>query len=283
MALLLVAALAVGGWWLLEGRYTRTPAVVGLSKAAAATKLQTAGLDVSARTAFSDTVPKGEVISSDPGRAEKVLDGGTVTITVSRGVEQYSLPRLAGKSLEAASNALDEIKMKLGGPVERWSETVPEGHVIRTDPKAGTVLRPGHTVRVVVSKGRQPITVGDWEGRSATLAERALERHHLQVDLDEDYDDDVAKGHVINQSPDPGTTLHRGDTVSLLVSKGPHLVDVPNVTGKGIEDARKELEDKGFSVEVDHFSPYFGLGYVMEQDPSGDKVPYGSSITLYVS
>ncbi|MEX0427458.1 Stk1 family PASTA domain-containing Ser/Thr kinase [Nocardioides sp. DS6] len=283
LALVLVAALAVGGWWLFEGRYTRTPALVGLTKAAATTRLHHAGLEAKVATAYSDTVPKGQVISSDPDREGKVLDGGTVTITVSRGVEEYAVPKLAGRSLDDAEQALATIKLEVGGPRKRWSETVPEGSVIRTTPKAGTVLRPGHTVTLYVSKGRQPITIGDWEHRDAAKAKATLEKRGLKVDLDYDYDDDVAKGDVVSQSPGAGTTLHRRDTVSLIVSKGPHLVVVPDVRGSGQGSATDELEKAGFKVEVDHYTPYFGLGFVMGQDHAGDKLPFGSTIHIYVS
>ena len=284
LASVVVLAVAVGAWWLFDGRYTHTPSVVGLRKAAAVERIHRAGLDVDARAAYSDTVPKGEVISSVPARDGKVLPGGTVTITVSRGVEEYPVPRLAGRSLDAAEQALARIKLDVGGPVKRWSETVPEGSVIRTDPKPGTVLRPGHTVTIVVSKGRQPIKVGDWQHKDAAKAAATLRKRGLKVETDHDYDDDVPKGDVVSQSPAAGTTLHRGDTVTLLVSKGPHLVTVPNVQGHGEDSAMQELRGAGFHVRVEHYTPYFGLGFVMNQDQGpGDRVPYGSTITIFIS
>ena len=282
VTLVLVAALAVGGWWFLEGRYTRTPALVGLTKAAATQRLHAAGLDAKVATAYSDTVPKGQVISSDPAREDKVLDGAAVTITVSRGVEEYPVPKLVGRTRDDAVQELSRIKLDVAQR-EVWSETVPEGTVIRTSPKAGTVLRPGHTVTLVVSKGRQPITIGDWVHKDGDRAEAALTKRGLKVETDEDYDDDVPKGDVVSQSPTAGTTLHRGDTVTLLISKGPHLVEVPDVQGSGEGSATETLRKAGFDVRVAHYTPYFGLGFVMDQDHAGDKMPYGSTITIYVS
>ena len=281
---LLLVALAGGGWWLLLGRYEHTPGVVGLTKADAVSRLHHAGLEVRSRAAYSDTVPKGQVITSDPERGERILEGHPVTITVSRGVEQYAVPKLAGKSVDDAEDALVKIKMDVPAPVERWSETVPAGQVIKSKPKAGTVLRPGHTVTLVVSKGRQPIKVGDWVHHNAAKAKAALHKRGLKVELQQAYADDVPKGQVISQSPeDASTTLHRGDTVTLLVSRGPHLVTVPSVLGHGVDAATDELKGKGFEVEVRHYTPYFGLRFVMSQESRGEKIPYGSTVVIYIS
>ncbi len=99
-----------------------------------------------------------------------------MTITVSKGIEQYQLPNLAGKTLDQAQDALLAIKMSYGKAVERWSDTVPDGQVIRTDPAAGATLRPGTPVDVWVSKGRQPIKIADWTGKPANAATRASSR-----------------------------------------------------------------------------------------------------------
>ena len=139
------------------------------------------------------------------------------------------------------------------------------------------------TVTVYVSKGRQPITVANWTHQDAERATRVLERLGLNVDTEDDYSDTVPKGAVISQSPEAGTTLHKGDTVTLLVSNGPPLVEVPSVAGSGVGDATRELEDAGFKVNVEHYTPYFGLGFVMRQDGAGEKLPRGSTITIWIS
>jgi len=86
---------------------------------------------------------------------------------------------------------------------------------------------------------------------------------------------------VISQSPSEGTGF-RGDEVALVISSGPEEVEVPDVLGQGIEEATSALVDAGFEVEVVEDSPYFGLGYVTDQDPYNTTAPVGSSITLYV-
>jgi len=283
LAVLLIAALGAGAWWFGYARYTSTPGVLGLTQQAATTKLKTAGLDVAVGApAYSDTVKAGRVLRTDPSAGGRVLHGGTVTITLSKGAEQYQLPDLAGKTVDQAQDALLAIKMTYGKAVGKWSDTVPTGQVIRTDPAAGATLRPGTPVDVWVSKGRQPVTVADWTGKDADTARATMEKAGLRVETTGQYDDHVPAGRVISQSPDAGT-LYKGDTVSLVVSRGPELVEVPRVTGHGIGSATDDLKAAGFKVKVEHYSPFFGLGFVMKQDHAGDMLPKGSTIRVWIS
>ncbi len=88
---------------------------------------------------------------------------------------------------------------------------------------------------------------------------------------------------MISMDPPGGTTVHRGDEVSFVVSKGPELIEVPSVRGQGIDAARATLEGLGFVVETEDASGSLGLGYVWSQDPSGGSMaPKGSTITLTI-
>lgn len=281
LALLLVAAVAAAGLWFGLLRYTTTPGVLGLTQQAATARLERAGLSVEVgEPAYSDSVKAGEVLRTDPAPGARVLDGGTVTIVLSKGVEQYQLPDLAGKSLDQAQDALRAIKMDYGRALQRWSETVPRGQVIGTDPAAGATLRPGTSVDVVVSRGRQPVEVADWTGKDADQARAALTKAGLKVKADSRYDDAVPAGRIISQSPDTGR-LYKGDTVSLVVSRGPQLVEIPSLRAWGVDAARKKLESLGFKVETSKTAAYIGLGYVFSTSPgSGSKAPKGSTVTL---
>ncbi len=282
LSLLLVGGVALGAWWFGWERYTTTPGVLGLDAAAASTELDAAGLDVeSGDPAYSENVAAGLVITTDPTPGGKVLDGGTVTLTVSLGPERYEVPGLEGRTEDEAQDALAATNLTFGRSAGRWSESVPEGQVIRTSPKAGTVLRPDATVNLVLSRGRKPLTVQDWTGRSFDAARQALEGRDLEVSVvGEDYSDTVAAGAVISQDPATGT-LFRGDTVSFVVSLGPELVEVPRVRAMGVQAATDLLEGLGFRVETEESDSYLGLGYVFSSDPdAGEQVPKGSTITL---
>jgi len=282
LALLLVVAIGVGAWWFGFARYTATPGVLQLSQTAATARLEKDGLHVDvAAPAYSDTVAKGKVMASDPSPGGRVLHGGTVTITISKGIEQYPVPAEAGKSYDQAKADLARIKMSVPAAAQAWSETVPKGVVISTTPKAGTVLRPGTSVTVTISKGRKPIKVGNWVGKSAKHAKDVLTQRGLIVTTDSDYSDTVPEGKVISESPGSGT-LYKGDTVSLLVSKGLPMVTIPDgLRGSGVDDATARLEALGLKVKVKHSAFYAGLGYVISVDPgSGQEVRKGSTVTL---
>ncbi|WP_172419848.1 MULTISPECIES: Stk1 family PASTA domain-containing Ser/Thr kinase [unclassified Nocardioides] len=282
-ALLLVAGAGAGAWWFLDGRYTSTPGVLGLTKAAAEQRLDEAGLDVAwGDKAYSETVPAGRVVATDPEPGSKVLDGGTVTVVLSLGKERYDVPKLKGLTVDQAQDALAETHLAFGTSTEKWSDTVEKGVVISSSPKAGTTLRPDAAVDLVVSKGPKPVTLKDWVGKDADEAMAWAEGKGLDAAVaSEEYNDDVAAGDVISMDPPAGTTLHRGDSVSFVVSKGPHLVEVPSVRAQGVDAATATLEALGFRVVTEKASGYLGLGYVFSQDPGGgEMVPFGSTITL---
>jgi serine/threonine-protein kinase len=285
LALLVAAAAGVGAYWFGWARYTSTPAVLGLGRTAAVEKLDAAGLDAElGDREYSETVPAGKVLATDPAPGEKVLDGGTVTLVLSLGKERYDVPKLRGMTEDDAKDTLADTHLAAGETTLRYSETVPEGQVIATDPEPGTTLRPDAIVDLVVSKGRRPIEVGDWTGKDADRAEQVLEKKGLVVDRSQtEYSDTVAEGDVIAQTPASGT-LFKGETVTLVVSDGPELIEVPGgLVASGVEAAREKLEALGFDVDIEHSRSYLGLGYVFSTDPdSGSMAPKGSTITLYI-
>ena len=284
LAILLVGGVALGAWWFGWERYTTTPGVLGIDETAASAQLEEAGLDAEiGDPAYSENVAAGLVIATDPEPGGRVLDGGTVTLVLSLGPERYDVPVLQGQSEDQAQDALAATNLAFGESLERWSETVPEGQVIATSPKAGTTLKPGATVDLVLSRGRRPLAIRDWTGRSFADAQAALESRRLEVTvLGEENSDTVAEGDVISQDPTSGT-LFRGDTVSFVVSLGPELVEVPRVRAMGVDAATDLLEGLGFTVETEQADSYLGLGYVFSSDPrQGEEVPKGSTITLFL-
>jgi len=231
---------------------------------------------------YSDTVDEGLVLSTDPSAGKRVLKGTDVTISLSLGRAVQQLPKLTGITVDEAQDRILKAHMSFGTATEKYSETVPPGIVIASDPKSFSTQRFGTTVDLVVSKGRHPIPVGSWAGKSEEEAQTALENRGLKVDISHDYSDTVASGLVISQDPKEGT-LFKGDTVSLLVSLGPELVEVPNVVAYGVDDATATLQDAGFVVDVQNSSGYIGLGYVFSQDPeAGTELPKGSTVTIYL-
>ena len=286
LVLALVLALAAGGgaYWFGWARYTATPGVLGMTRTAATHKLDLAGFDVTVGpAAYSETVPKGRVVTTDPEPGSRVLSHGTIALTLSLGKERYDVPKLRSLTVDQAQDALARAHLTYGRSIPRWSDTVTRGVVIGSTPASGTRQRPDTVVDLVVSHGPAPVHLTDWTGKSAARATQALTHHRLDVATTPEFSDQVAKGLVISQDP-PSGVLHHGDTVRLVVSKGPELVAVPKgLPTMGVESATRLLEGLGFKVEVDHATIYLGLGYVASSSPGGgNKIPKGSTVILRI-
>ena len=266
----------------VPGRSSRSRPSTGGPQGQAVSALDAASLDARVVEAFSEDVPRGEVISAAPGAGAEVRKGSDVTLTVSKGPERYEVPAVVGMSRAEAERQIEGVNLKVGKVGSAFSEKVPEGQVVSAKPGPGASLKPGTAVALTVSKGRQPISVPDFTGKPVKDATRALADLGLKVDSKtQENSDTVPKGSVISQDP-RGGTLYRSDTVKLVVSKGPVMVEVPNVVGQQTQQARQALEGAGFQVTVRRaLGGYFGT--VRLQDPAGgSRAPKGSMVTITI-
>jgi serine/threonine-protein kinase len=280
---LLTAVTAYAGWWFGVGRYTSTPGVINLPVAAATDKAEAAGLGLEvAERQFSETVTAGSVISTDPTAGARILEGGTVEVVVSKGPERYAVPTLHGERFADVEAMLAAENLALGQVRRVWNEQVGKGLVIAASPGAGTELRRGSTVDVTVSKGRKPIEIPDFTGRDGDRAQERLSALGFEVDASEENSDDVPKGRVVSQSPTKGTG-YRGDTIELVVSKGPVMVEVPDLRTMSVAEATESLEDVGLEIDVVRTEFYIALDRVVRQSPGrGESVPKGGTVTVYI-
>ena len=281
LALILVAAAAL---WFTAGPGARTtvPTLTGSTRLVAQQKLSAAHLSAKVVSSFDESAKAGVVLAADPPAGREVPRGSTVTLTVSQGQERYAVPPLVGSTKAEAEHRLSEVKLALGKVSGAFSETKPQGQVISTSPKAGTSVKRATAVDLVTSKGRQPIVLTDWTGKPADQAVKALTDAKLTVDATKsDWSDTVPKGSVKSQSPATGT-LFQKDSVTLVVSKGPELVPVPEVIGKQEGEARSILEGLGFTVQIERaFGGIFGTVRLQSVAPT-TEAPKGSTITLTV-
>ncbi|MFE3018473.1 Stk1 family PASTA domain-containing Ser/Thr kinase [Streptomyces sp. NPDC059256] len=281
--LLLVLGVGAGVWYINSGQFTRVPALIGKTEKEARQDLRDSGLDVrDVRKEFSETVERGAVISSDPATHERIRGNGSVTLIVSRGPEIVRVPDLRGESLDDAERALRDVGLAPGVVTKAFSQEIPQGAVIRTDPGAGTGRSPDSAVAIVVSKGA-PITVPDVTGRPVQEATSVLEGAGFEVEVaTERVFAPGAAGTVARQSAPSGTRLASGDTLTLTVSKGPRMVAVPDVVGQSAGDAKSALEAAGFRVKTEKSFPYLG-DTVESQSPGGDdEAPEDSTVTIKI-
>ena len=284
-AVLLVLGGSVGGWWFTAGPggSTLVPAVVGQPLSQAEDALRNASLRSDTTEEFSETKARGIVLRIEPAPGSELGKQSAVRLVVSKGKERYAVPDLVGDRLDGAGTALSPLTLRLGDTKREWSETVPEGVVISQDPPAGDSVRRNTAVSVVVSKGREPIEVPKVTGAAFDAASATITRAGLEVKRGEDVNSDtVPAGSVVSQSPDKGT-LHRGDAVTLVVSKGPVMVQVPNVVDQQDTAAEKILTELGFKVDKQYpFGDLFERKVRAQDVAAGTAVPKGSTITLTI-
>ncbi len=282
---LVLATLGGGVWWYLvigPGAYTQVPDVTGRAETTALRLLEDAELTPTTTSAFSDDVPLGHVISTDPGPGDRIARGADVTVVVSQGVQRIEVPDVAGAAAEDATAQL--TAEGLDGtirPEERYHDEIAAGLVIETDPPAGSTVDHDAEITVIVSAGREPIEVPDVTGDPVEEAQDTIDATGAVSQVDgEEFSDDVPAGHVISQ--DVEGDAFRGDLVTLIVSKGPELFEVPDVVGDQFAAAADELEALGFVVErEDVLGGFFGTVRTQSVDP-GAMEPRGTVIVLTV-
>jgi serine/threonine-protein kinase len=283
VVLLLAVLLGAAGWYVGAGpgAYVDVPRVVGQSEKDAVGVLSAHDLGHSVQQVYSETAPVGQVTATRPGPGDKVRKGGTVVLEVSRGPERHAVPKVVGMSEVAARAAILDAQLTIGQVDREFDEKVAQGDVVSASPGPGKELKRGDPVDLVISKGREPIDVTSWVGKPADDAKTALTKAGFKVTTTQEFSEDVPKGSVVSQKPDSGTR-YRGDTVALVVSKGPPLVEVPRVVGMQQGRASQKLAEAGFQVKVDRvLGGYFGT--VRFQNPDGgSQAPKGSTVTITI-
>ncbi len=280
-------ALLIGGavfWYLFLGPAgTRVvPDVTKQAQGEATLLLAAQDHDAAITPAYSEDIPRGRVISTDPAPGVETKRGRDVTVFVSNGPERHEVPAVAGLSPDEAANLLMEHKLTRGTVAEAYSETVEVGKVIRADPPTGSSEKPNTAVNLWVSKGRQPIRVPKLVGKPLQDAQNELARLGLKAKVDKrEFSNDVPKDSIITQAPARGT-IYRDGTITLTVSKGPDLIPVPNVTGKPEAEAVAMLKAAGFNVEVRReLGGIFGTAH--STDPAGGgQAGRGSTVVLKI-
>lgn len=206
-----------------EAETTKVPDVVGRDESDAEEMIQDAKLTVVHETAYSDDVEQGKVISSDPVAGTEVDEGTEVTIVVSKGAEQATVPDIRNKTASAAESALADAGLS-GSSSEEYSDDIPEGQVISQSIDPGSKVSKGTTVSYVVSRGPETkyVTVPGLGGYTEDQARQRLENAGLKVGtVNQAYSSTVGPGYVIDQTASPGSSVEEGTSVGFTISLGP--------------------------------------------------------------
>ncbi|SDT64099.1 Stk1 family PASTA domain-containing Ser/Thr kinase [Actinoplanes derwentensis] len=278
-ALVAVMALVILGstWWVTLGRYTEAPSVLTMTQQAATAVADQQGFSVFVGDGvYSDQVAEGSVVTQNPGPAAKIVKGGIITVNLSLGPEVHAVPEMEGQELAYAKATLEGLGLKVKQGKAVYSDTSAEGIVVSTDPKAGTELKPGETVTLVLSKGKPPITVPDVVGKNINEARQILGQKGLGAA--EQYEEsEKPADEVIGQTPKAGTGAEKSTQITLRVSKGPAQITLPDVTNQRCQDAAAQLQALNLQVQLN--GDQNQTARQMNPGP-GSQVPPGSTVQL---
>jgi len=221
-----------------------------------------------------------------------VLIAAGLVLALRNGVFTPSrvVPGVTGMTLAQARQALTRDHFVLATGLPSPSTTVRDGRILRQQPAAGTRLKQGSTVRVVVSSGPPLETVPSLKGLGCNGASRLLAVDHLRASCPAltAYSSSVPTGQVINWSYggriDPPRAPY-GATILVAVSKGPQPIAIPNVVSDTYQQAVAALQQVGLvATESSGPSSQVAAGLVAGTDPPvGSQVPPGSTVTVVVS
>lgn len=282
----LVLAVAVGAFALMGGgggEKVTVPAVEGLTSEAAQRALTDAGLEPLVQTVTDPDVAEGIAIDTDPPVGSEAEEGDTVTLRVSGGPGDATVPDVAEQEEAAATSALRREGFEVGTR-EESSDDIDEGLVIRTEPAAGEQAPRGSTVTLVLSSGAEDVNVPNVTRLDRATAEQTLTGRGFLVRVANRETTDFAVGIVIEQDPSGGSTAPRGSAVTLTVAVAPSNVTVPGVIGLDADSAVAELEGAGLRVTSDTADNDAPEGTVIDQEPGeGAGVSPGTRVVITVS
>lgn len=225
IGLLLLFVLSLGGTMLVlnltNPPEVAMPNVVGLSKEEAQKEIENVKLKFEIeKEEYNKDVPEGFIISQDPTYMEKfnkVKQGSTVKVVVSKGEEKTTVPKVVGMEKDKAVKALEDAKLKVE-IVEESSKKVQEGYVISQETSPDTEAFAGDTIKIHVSTGVEKATVPDVIGKSQADAKKTLETQGFVVAVTTSEDSSKENGIVLKQSLDSGKTVEKGSTVTITVN-----------------------------------------------------------------
>jgi eukaryotic-like serine/threonine-protein kinase len=199
-------------------RPVTVPDVIGWEEADAVDALEELGLVPDVSRVHDEEVAEGHVISTDPPPADPTFDGEGVNLVISAGRSPIEVPRLGGMTRDAALNTLADRNLEGVVAAEVWHEEVPEGLVVGQRPGPGETLFRGDRVEITLSKGPEPFPMPDVIGKQRDEAIATLEGLGLRVDVQERRGWPWQQtGVVEHQEPSSGTTMRRGDRVTIYV------------------------------------------------------------------
>lgn len=295
--IMVIALLGIGSYFLFGGGRgdVAIPEVSGQTEAAARAELEAAGLKVAdeVEEIEDDEVEEGNVVKTDPPEGNEVKKNSVVTLYISSGTKKITLDDYEGRSFDDVKKELidlgfdeDRIKEELES-----SDDVDEGDIISQSPAAGREVSSAEDeITFKVSSGPDSFAMDNYYGMTeadarAALTSRGVDRSQIEVNY---QSSSQPSGTIIAQAPATGETVVTSQTtITLTVSSGQEMVNVPRIVGKSQADAEADLNEAGLDStfeEEDGYNDSVPAGHVVRVSPgAGTSVEVGSTVTVTIS
>lgn len=232
--LILLFAALIGVLWYLGKQPTtvEVPNVSNQTESSAISNLEAQGFNVNKTIEKnSDKIEEGKIISTDPKAGKKVEKGSRINLYISVGSKKITLEDYTGKSYDTVKKTLDEQGFRSVSSQEAYSDEQDKGMIISQNPLANQdVVAKDTDISFVVSKGPEPVLLANLSGFTKKAAEDYAKTNQLEISSSEEYSDSVLEGQVISQKPSAGTSMAKGDNISVVISKGEKEKQVKTVS-----------------------------------------------------
>lgn len=218
--------------------------------------------------------------------------GASVYITATfilQSEDTVVVPELVGKEAVYALQMLSDLGVNTKVRGSEYSSAIPKNHIIYQSPEAGSEIKKGRDVKIIISKGTQSLRLPNLAGISIRQAHIILDENDLKLGVQsETYTENIEKGLVMAQTPSPGSAAARGSTVNLLVSSGirPKTFMMPDLSGLSPEEAVLVIEKSKLEMgeNISRFHKDRPRNTVVGQEPlSGYRVTEGRRVNLVVN
>ncbi|WNF24435.1 Stk1 family PASTA domain-containing Ser/Thr kinase [Mesobacillus jeotgali] len=219
-----------------------------------------------------------------------ILTAGILMVTIGPdifGPKEKDVPDVSGMEVEDAVAELMSAGFIIGDRKEISDEEVEEGNVIRTNPKAGKMIKEGNKIDLYISTGKEEVELSDYTDRNYDDVYKLLEGKGFKDIIKTEVHDDSEAGTIIDQNPSGGeSVIPEETTLEFTVSKGPELVTLRELKGYNQDNLNVYEETTGLVIDdsTEAFHDTIEAGYVISQKPeAGTKLPPGSKVSVVIS
>jgi len=293
LALLVLLAAIAGVAYAISQRDPAVPQVevpdlIGLSSIEEAQREAGENFQVVQGDGVESEEPRGSIVDQDPEPGEEVDQVSRIEVDVVE-TRVAALPDVTDQTEGEARRILEDAGF--GVEVERRESEAPEeGQVLEQDPEGGdrAAVEPDpETVTLTVGSGPATAAVPDLSGSTESEARSILGDEGFRLgEVTSQPNDTVPEGQIFAQDPQAGVEVREGGRVNVVVSTGPELFPVPDVTGDTLEGAQATLEGAGFVLgsQTEEFSDEVDEGRIISQDPAaGGEFRAGTAVNVVVS